>query len=310
MTQPWSQPTTEDIYEGAIRIRDEVASGEPFCIGRNGTIEMEVLYYFLTMRAGSGERMDYPPRLVEQIGRNAGIFPITSESIDRWAATYLAALGQMRGMAAGWYKPMWHVENTILNQFAQPTLFRTPLRSLEPYYVPEDLRWTSKLSGRRVAVVSSFTDSIRHQLFGELKGAIWSGEREGLLPTNVEWSFHRTGYSPTLALGHGGWPSGITTWEQAVDYIVKGVVKSGAEVALIGCGGLGMIIAADLRKKGISAIVLGGAIQVLFGIRGKRWATHDVISKFWNNAWIWPCADEIPGGANMVEGACYWRPET
>ena len=67
-----------------------------------------------------------------------------------------------------------------------------------------------------------------------------------------------------------------------------------------------MIIASRLRKLGISAIVLGGAIQVLFGIKGRRWARHDVISRFWNEAWVSPAAHEVPGGAGAVEGGCYW----
>ena len=77
-------------------------------------------------------------------------------------------------------------------------------------------------------------------------------------------------------------------------------------MALIGCGGLGMVIAGRLRQKGISSIVLGGAIQVLFGIKGRRWANHSVISGLWNDAWVSPAADEIPGGADSVEGGCYW----
>jgi ketopantoate reductase len=84
------------------------------------------------------------------------------------------------------------------------------------------------------------------------------------------------------------------------------VKATGASVAIIGCGGLGMIIGGRLRKLGISSILLGGAIQVLFGIRGNRWKNHDIISKFWNDAWRSPCSSEIPNGAQLVEGGCYW----
>jgi hypothetical protein len=54
------------------------------------------------------------------------------------------------------------------------------------------------------------------------------------------------------------------------------------------------------------AIVLGGAIQVLFGIKGRRWKTHEVISKFWNDDWIYPKPEETPQGARDIEGGCYW----
>jgi hypothetical protein len=170
---------------------------------------------------------------------------------------------------------------------------------LEPYYVAAASQWTQCLAGKKVAVVSSFTKTIQSQL----KKEVWSVP---LFPADVEFSFVQTGYSPSLALGKGTWPGGVNSWEDAADYVVKNVVYSGAEVALIGCGGLGMVIGGRLKAKGVSAIVLGGAIQVLFGIKGRRWANHDVISSFWTDQWVWPAEDEVPGGAVLVEGGCYW----
>jgi hypothetical protein len=84
-------------------------------------------------------------------------------------------------------------------------------------------------------------------------------------------------------------------------------MKTGAEICIIGCGGLGMILGAELKRRGLQCIVLGGATQVLFGIKGKRWETHDVISKFWTDAWVWPSLEETPGGAGDIEGGCYWE---
>jgi hypothetical protein len=84
------------------------------------------------------------------------------------------------------------------------------------------------------------------------------------------------------------------------------VVQSGAKVALVGCGGLAMPLALRLKKSGIAVIVLGGAIQLLFGIKGKRWSHHPVISEFFNDWWISPSAEEIPGAATDIEGGCYW----
>jgi hypothetical protein len=140
----------------------------------------------------------------------------------------------------------------------------------------------------------------------EKAGQIWRGLEGGLLDTETKWSFVKTGYSPILALGMAGWPAGIYSWQLAVEYTVDEVMKSGATVALIGCGGLGMIIAGELKKRGVTALVLGGAIQVLFGIKGRRWANHSVISGFWNDAWVSPAEAEIPRGAVLVEGGCYW----
>jgi hypothetical protein len=160
-----------------------------------------------------------------------------------------------------------------------------------------------------VCVVSSFADTISRQAWTDKFPKIWTGDRAGLLEASgVDWSFVRTGYAPTTALGRAGWPLEVSTWEDAVRLTVSRVLSYQPDVAIIGCGGLGMIIASFLRERGVSCIVLGGATQVLFGVKGGRWATHAVISTFWNRHWVWPAADEVPGGAHLVEGACYWRP--
>jgi hypothetical protein len=289
--------------QGAKTICEIFATENPFFVGRNGTIEVEVLYFWLTHRhqAGASRKLEYAEAHKKYLENNAGVFPTTAESLDRWCEEYVEALSNMNCCAAGWYQPMVNKERALLDGFARTTCYRCPLRSLEPYYAPAGLRWTEKLKGRRVCVVSSFADTMQKQL-GK---AIWTGDRAGLLE-GPEWSFVRTGYAPSVAAGRAGWPSGCESWEQAVTYMVAEVELARAEVAVIGCGGLGMVIAGRLRKKGISCIVMGGAIQVLFGIKGKRWATHGVISGFWNDAWVSPAADEIPEGAASVEGGCYW----
>jgi hypothetical protein len=304
-------PTSETIRRGAEEIYAAVKQtrdAPPFFIGRNGTIETETVYFYLTMRRGSSFQKPYHARILEQIQRNAGIFPSLNESIDTWAEEYLHHLGSLTGLAAGWYKPLWHIETSILDRHA-PRAFRTPLRSLEPYYSEPALQWPRLLAGKRVAVVSSFTESMKKQLTSPRAADIWRGAgHAGLLTPAVpiEWSFVRTGYAPITALGHAGWPAGISSWHDAAAYVVDQVVRSGAEVAIIGCGGLGMIIGGRLKALGISAFVLGGAIQILFGIKGMRWEDHDVISKFWNSAWVWPAEEEMPGGASLIEGGCYW----
>ena len=304
-TARYRKEMANPVETGAQAICAAIKGSEPFFIGRNGTIELEVIFFWMTRRLGGGP--PYPDQYMETICRNAGIFPPIDAAVDAWCKEYCEALGELNGLAAGWYKPLESVEQHILKKYASGSEFHCPLRSLEPYYVSQDLQWTRALAGKRVAVVSSFADSIRKQIEGEKFPRIWSGQNAGLLnPPGVTWSFVKTGYAPALALGRCDWPAGVASWKDAVAHVVAAVKASDADVAIIGCGGLGMIIGAQLKRLGISAIVLGGATQVLFGLKGTRWATHPVISGFWNEAWTWPSEAEKPRGAILVEGGCYW----
>lgn len=285
------------IAEGAEAICAAITAalekGQGLLIGRNGTIELEVVL--------TKEPTFFMKHALEH---NAGVWPTSNESLDDWREGLRRALTQADILALGWYAPLADEEKKLMASL-HPNLVAVPLRSIEPYYVPPELRWTKCLAGQKVAVVSSFTKTIQKQL--QKREDIWPLETDSLLPPDTEWIPIQTGYSPSLAKGSGEWPLACRgSWKDAVEYVVSEVMASQARIALIGCGGLGMLIASELKAKGIICIVMGGAIQVLFGIKGNRWKTHSVISHFWNDDWAWPSKEETPRGAQEVERACYW----
>lgn len=292
------------IEEGAEHIRTVLAEAletkRGALIGRNGTIELETLLFRLYEAAPN---QSYPQSLIRRLELHAGVWPSTKRSVDDWVFSLVEAIRRCDVLVAGWYAPLKVREEEALNQINHLAP-RIPLRSLEPYYVPPEQRWTQLLAGNRVAVVSSFAETIEGQILN--RELIWPVAPDSLLPAAVEWVPIRTGYAPSLAQGIAEWPSEIQTWRHAVDSVVKQVIDSKARIALIGCGGLGMLIGSELKQRGVIAIILGGATQVLFGIKGMRWATHSVISQFWNEAWVWPKPSETPQGASLIEEACYW----
>ncbi len=293
------------IEEGSLHIynalKKAIDKKEGLLIGRNGTIELELMFFKLFKAA---PLQDYPSYLKQKIELHAGVWPPTSTSLDKWVFSMVEAIRLTDVLVAGWYEPLKETEKKLLDQ-VNTLAPRIPLRSLEPYYVDANMRWTSLLQNQKVAVVSSFASTIMNQL--QRRREVWPDKTESLLPASTEWIPIQTGYAPVLAQGNCEWPKEIQSWDVAVMDCTKRVIKSKARIAVIGCGGLGMLIGAELRKRGVIAIVLGGATQVLFGIKGTRWENHSVISKFWNDAWVWPDPTETPGGAQSIEGACYWK---
>lgn len=53
-------------------------------------------------------------------------------------------------------------------------------------------------------------------------------------------------------------------------------------------------LAAHVKRTGKKAIHLGGGLQLLFGIRGKRWDMRDEYKSLMNEYWIRPSEDETP----------------
>ena len=283
-----------NIQEGASeiykRIEKALQEGTGLLVGRNGTIELECLFGY-----GNPSKLEL----------HAGIWPLTYESIDLWIKRSKEAILATDVLVAGWYAPLAQQETLFLNTLGIQVP-RIPLRSLEPYYLPPEKRWTSLLKDQTVAIISSFAQTALKQTI--YRDEVWPLFTESILPSTTHWIPIVTGYCPALAQGVAEWPNNVQSWEDAVQHVVNEVSNTSARIAIVGCGGLGMVIAHELKKRGLIVIVLGGATQVLFGIKGGRWANHSVISTFWNDAWVYPSSTETPKGASRIENACYWQP--
>lgn len=298
MTEDW-QKGDKSVRHGACTILNRVLEAlddkKGLLIGRHGTIELTMILQLL-----KNNYVDLDRAAI--LERNAGVFPKLEKPLTRWLTEYTEASMAADVMAAGWYKPLAKAEWNLLKE-KNPSCLKIPLRSLEPYYCKPVDHWTRVLEGRRVTVVSSFTGSMEMQM--DYRDQIWPGRADSLLPI-ANWSFVRSYYAPVLANGNAAWPPPIASWIDALVYLEQKVLNTKPEIVLIGCGGLGMILGHRLKQRGIIAIVMGGAIQILFGIKGKRWENHPIISSFITSDWIKPNQTEVPNGASSVEGGCYW----
>ena len=83
-------------------------------------------------------------------------------------------------------------------------------------------------------------------------------------------------------------------------------LKIDFDVALIGCGAYGFQLACRIKQMGKIAIHMGGSLQTLFGITGKRWENNKYMQSLLNDYWVYPKESDRPKGLEKVEGGCYW----
>ena len=275
--------------EGNALLGRAVAQGEPFLAGRAGTVELDCVTHFLRHRRAA-EAIEYPAAVAQAMSNNAGFFPVATGDLDAFAVAYLAAVGQLDADAV-WFNPG---ENDLAREFC-PDAALIPLRSLEPYYHAEP--WSEHLAGKRVLVVHPFADSIaenyvtrRTMLFGDRR----------ILP---EFDLRVIPAVQSIA----GQPTRHATWFEALASMKSSIAAVDFDVMIVGAGAYGLPLAAHAKSLGKVAIHMGGATQILFGIRGRRWDDHEVISRLYNEHWTRPKASETPRDYQKVEdGGAYW----
>ena len=225
----------------------------------------------------------------QEAHRNAGIFPVNSASLTEVASCLQASLAQV-DLLAQWQSP--YQVRLILDHLGDSSL-RCDLSSLEPWWM--DVPWTSALVGKKVLVVHPFAATICSQY--QRRNYLF--EERSILP-----EFDLITLRPPQTLGHG--TEGFGSWIEALDHLIAQVGAIEFDVALIGCGAYGLPLGAAIKAMGKPCIHLGGALQLLFGIRGRRWEAMPQYASLMNDSWVRPSPDETPGAASKVDGGCYW----
>lgn len=254
----------------------------PFMVGRFGAVEMHCVYRWMNKQPYSTQERD-------QALYAAGIFPNDDETLGRFCEIYTQSMKQCDCLG------VWEVtgEKKAVKMYA-PTAKLVPSRSIEPYYHKHP--WSAHLKGKKVLIVHPFVGTIKEQLKNSDK--IW--QQSDMLP-----KFKSVAFVKAVQSNAGAKPS-QKDWIEALEYMKQEIAKQDFDVAIIGAGAYGFPLAAYVKSIGKQAIQMSGATQILFGIKGKRWDSHPVISNFYNEYWTRPSEKEKPPLIQKVEGGSYW----
>lgn len=274
--------------DGGAEIKRLLTAPEPCMIGRTGCSEILAVNESLAVKLGIKKRISKD--IAKLVCNNAGFFPNDDRAIMEFANEYIRAAELVDYFADFEH----HHMDYFIEKYCPKTVKVGTLRSLEPYYA--NTPWTKQLKGKNVLVVHPFETTIRKQYL----------VRDKLYPnTELLPEFNLLTVKAVQSIGSN--TEGFKDWFSALDYMKDAIALNEFDIAILGCGAYGFALASwikgTLKKK---SVVLGGATQILFGIKGARWENHPVISKLYNEYWVNPAAEEIPQGYKSVERGCYW----
>lgn len=254
--------------------------------GKIGESELSGLVSYLRHRDPSGFAARWSKRS-RRLFTNAGVFPDNVLAFNQFARTTCETLSHLDALAV-WYNPG---EAHVVRSLA-PKATLTGLTCLEPHLWQDP--WFALLRSKRVLVVTPFVDSVRTQV-GNL-GAVWTKKPEMAVP--FELATLRTPFAAAIS------PSPYRDWQTGLDELRREMDNIHFDVAIIGAGAWSLPLAVHAKQLGRVGIHLGGATQILFGVRGKRWDTNPKHAPFITEAWIRPT--ERPALLSNIEDGCYW----
>jgi len=288
-----------NLKESNKYIIDLINKNEPFFISRLGG-EITNSYNYVIEK-----KLFYSPSL----NRNAGIYHKTVLDIEKYYQLYYSSVMISNAISVFITLPdIKKYEEYFMNNIGKPGLI---YQVLEPFYIilENEKPWSHYLLGKKVLVVSPFVDSFQKQISNNFKmfknkdkDNKDNNENDIFLP-NQEFVFYKS--FNTLAGNHVH-----RNWIETFNIMCQDIEKLEFDIALVSCGGYGLplcnFIKTNMKK---SAIYVGGGLQLLFGVIGKRWLSNQTILKIIkenNTQFIRPSDDEIVKNVGIVEGGCYW----
>lgn len=268
-------------------IKRVIEEGAPALVARFGSNEASCTAEGIGIQLGA--RKKFSKKVLRQMHTNAGLFPYGEEASMRFCEISCEAAKKV-DLLGFWTSSM---QDYLVRKLCSKDMKLTGLGHLEPYTSTNP--WTAALKGKKVLVVHPFKNTIESQY--QRRETLF--EDPNVLP---EFELRVVRAVQTIA---GETDSRFARWEDALNYMHQETMKEDFDVAIIGCGAYGMPLAAKIKESGKIAIHLGGATQLLFGIRGARWDKHEQAALF-NENWVRPAENETPEFAGKVEGACYW----
>tara|TARA_Y100000389_G_C17361000_1_gene463755 strand:- start:355 stop:1116 length:762 start_codon:yes stop_codon:yes gene_type:complete len=216
----------------------------------------------------------------------SGFFPVNEENIKKFSILYKNELDNTDILAS------WRIEEKLMPEIKKIKNIIN-LRDLEAYYSNDP--WTKLLYDKKVLIVHPFSETIIKQYKNREK--IFANQ--DILP---EFQIDTVKAVQSLS----GEDQRFKSWFDALEYMKNEMSKKTFDIALIGCGAYGLPLAGHAKRLGKIGIHLGGSLQLLFGIKGKRWDNDPQVNKFYNDYWVRPSENDKPKNYLKVEDGCYW----
>lgn len=289
--------------ENSQYIKDIIAnSTTPFFIGRIAGIELKVTQIINTYQIKTDNPLNIISKTqLSELENNAGIKITSPESLITYTTSLLNAYEVCTVIAE------WPTDGEVFaitgegQQLISSRLPTTPKISalaLEPYYFDETSSWMSALTGKRILIIHPFAKTLQKQ----------TTKLEKIFPDR-EWfkDCHLQFIQPpiTLAGNHHecDWQEHYNTFINSPSFREL----KDFDIALVAAGGYGMLISHHIYTKlNKSVMYIGGALQIFFGVIGKRWFDNKDIMKLVNDDWCRPEKGDKPPNFTRVEKGCYW----
>jgi hypothetical protein len=288
-------------YEFIKDIGEAIAAHRGYAAAKIGISQKHWMYYeiFLSKEWDPAEIRQYEKELKFHASNQEGIFPASCDFYLEFNRFYMNHVKNLNCLGLFYQPAAMEMELVRHYQLKNKLIYfvsQEPGRTDEQCYLPH-------FRDKKVLLICPFADLLKKRATQEIFEGIWSKfGKKWFYPRQVDAVEFPYGFAKDTQQKY-------STVMDLFDFIMGKVLQKDFDVAVIAAGGLSIPIASTIKNMGKIAIDLGGQLQIVFGVVGKRWRDwSDMKENYFNDYWIDMPAQYKPKETDLCDmpDAGYW----
>jgi hypothetical protein len=230
--------------------------------------------------------------------KQQGIFPVDNSFYRRYSRFYIEQIRNLDCLGICYYPgeleilKYYQLTNKLIHYTDQE-----PDRS-----VPDNQGscYLQFFGDKKILIICPFAEALKNRATQEVfEGVWWKTGKKWFRPASVEALEFPYGFAYET---HKQYATVLDLLEE----VKTRIHQRDFDIALIGAAGLAIPLASFIKDLGKVAVDLGGHLQFLFGVLGKRWRTTDLQAKYFTRYWIDMPASYKPNETDVCDDGAYW----
>ena len=277
-----------------------------YAVAKIGFSQKHWLYYplFLKSEVAQNNRKAvkvFESKLMFHGLKQSGIFPATTDFYLEYNHFYVSHLKNIDCL--GLFLDSIKMEKAIIRDYNLTSKLIHYIDQEPDRSVPSKTQncYLQYFHGKKILIICPFAELLSQRANKTIFEGVWSKiGKQWFFPERVDALEFPYGFSRRT---HGQYSNAIALFE----HIKSEIQELDFDIALIAAAGLAIPIAAFVKSLGKVGIDLGGHLQIIFGVMGKRWRSRKGWKqKYFNEWWIDMPIRYKPKEGDVCDSGAYW----
>lgn len=282
-------------------LRAAIENNAAYAAGKIGPSQQQWMYYEILLKGqtNSDEIKAFEENLIFHGLKQSGVFPADPSFYLLFNKLYMEHVRNLDCIGIFYYPRElelighYQLSNKLVHYMEQEPDRSSPSNDKRCYL--------QYFRNKKILLVCPFAGLLKQRATKEIFEGVWS-------KTGKRWFYPRS--IDALEFPYGFSNEAQKSYATAIELlkeITTEIEKKNFDIALIAAAGLAIPIASYVKNMGKIGIDLGGHLQVLFGVIGKRWREReDWKMDYFNEWWIDMPANYRPKETDVCDQGAYW----